>query len=137
MSRVPDLSPADIAALGVIAECVRATHQAVDDLTRRLARERGIELTPPRPETTRSQTPRPKKRSYRLANVTRGEDGALAADLQYADGRVRRFRAARNQNGDLEGELDDVTDAEPMPETDAGEAPSDAFEGVFGSLEGL
>jgi hypothetical protein len=112
------------------------TNKAVQNLAHQIARERGITLTRPHPEPDQ---PRPKSKSYRLTNVTRGEDGGLAADVEYSDGRVRHFQVKRDENGDLEGELDDVADAEPVPAADAGAAPSSSkagpFASVFGSIE--
>jgi len=72
--------------------------------------------------------------------MTRGEDGELGGNVEYADGRVRRFRMSRDENGDLVGEeLDPVGAVMGPPAADAGPAtetvPEGDFAGVFGSLE--
>jgi hypothetical protein len=122
------------AELAAIMQASVETQRALQGLARQLAHERGIELSAPEPDQ-----PRPKSKSYRPTNLTRGEDGGLTCDVEYGDGSKRRFRATRNQDGDLEGELDDA-DAEMAQTADAGEAPSSAkpglFEGLFGTLEG-
>jgi hypothetical protein len=46
--------------------------KVLQELARTIALERGVEL--PEPQSDR---PQPKKRSYRLTNVTRGADGEL------------------------------------------------------------
>jgi hypothetical protein len=82
----------------------------------------------------------PKKRSYRFSNMSRDGNGGLAGDVEYADGRVRRFHVSQDETGDLVGdveELDRVADATPAPTPEAAPEPSGMFAGVFGSPEGV
>jgi hypothetical protein len=88
-----NLSPADLAAIDAIAAANLVTNRALQELAQAML------------DGPQSEKPRP-KRSYRLTNVTRGADGELAADVEYADGRIRRFRVSRDEAGDLVGELE-------------------------------
>ena len=90
-------------------------------------------LDEPAPQSDR---PSQKNRRYRLANVTRGVGGEMTGDLEYSDGRVRRFHMSRDGNGELAGEIEDVSaaDAGPGPATEI--VPEGNFADVFGSLEG-
>jgi len=91
MSRGNNLSPADLAALDVLAACQRDTQKAVQELAHSIAVERGA----PQPDPPKS------KRSYRLT-ITRDAAGEMtAAGLEHDDGSVRRLRVSRDANGDL------------------------------------
>jgi hypothetical protein len=123
-SRSPSLSAADRAALHVLVACQLATDQALQGLAR-------ATLDSPRPEKPRQP------RSYRLINVTRGGDGEMIGDVEYSDGRVRRFRASRDEASDLVGEFNDgAPDATSAPAVEAEPAPEGNFADVFGTIEG-
>jgi hypothetical protein len=131
MSAGNPLSRTDMAAIDAIVASNRATNEALVELARAMKGQRGASRGRPdaQPEKPRQS------RSYRLSNVTRGADGEVAADVEYSDGRVRRFRVARDEIGDLVGELDDG------PPSNDGSTPSvapepGAFADIFGSLEG-
>jgi hypothetical protein len=122
--RNPPLSAVDEAAIKAIAAANKATNDALAELTRAIAAQ------PDKPR---------RSRSYRLANVTRGADGEITGDMEYSDGRVRRFRFARCDDGEIDGEIEDFdreADATPAPTTEAAPEPGGEFAGVFGSLEG-
>src|SRR5258707_5667908 len=89
-------SSVDEAALAALASCHIQTQQAVQELARAIARDRGIELQQPQ-----SDQPRQKTRHYRLSNMSRDGNGGLAGDLEYADGRVRRIRLDPAETGQL------------------------------------
>jgi hypothetical protein len=119
-NRIPGLSADNLRAIEAIAAANTATNQALATLVQALA--------PPALQPAKT----PHRRSYRVNNITRGDDGELAGDVEYADGRVRRFRVSRDEHGDLVGELDDAApDAEPTPAAEA-EAEADRFAHVFG-----
>jgi hypothetical protein len=122
-NRVLGLSAADMAAIDAIAAGNRATNEALAELTRAVA------------------APQPKSKSYRFTGMTRGDDGELAGDVEYADGRVRRFRVARGDDGELVDDVEELDrvavvgpleDGEPPPEATSGN-----FNDVFGLVEGL
>jgi len=85
--------------------------------------------------------PRRQNRSYRLTNVTKGVGGEMTGDMEYSDGRVRRFRVARGEDGELVDDVEELDrvavvgpleDGEPPPEATSGN-----FNDVFGLVEGL
>src|SRR5437899_751390 len=115
------LSPTDQAALDAIVASNLATNQALAALALAIAPADGVEPPAPQPGA-----PRPKNRRYRLTNMPRGEDGELAGDMEYEDGRRRSFRLSRDANGDLEGDIEDldgVEEAAPAAEADARQEP--------------
>ena len=119
------LSAVDEAAIKAIAAANKVTNDALAELTRAIAAQ------PDRPQR--------QNRSYRLTNVTKGVGGEMTGDMEYSDGRVRRFRFARCDDGEIDGEIEDFdreADATPAPTTEAAPEPGGEFAGVFGSLEG-
>jgi hypothetical protein len=65
-----DLSPADHAALKVLAACEIETHKALQQLARLVARERDIELPPSRPDE-------PRTGRHRFTRIDRPERGVV------------------------------------------------------------
>jgi hypothetical protein len=115
-------SAVDEAAIKAIAAANKVTNDALAELTRAIAAQ------PDRPQR--------QNRSYRLTNMTHGADGEMTGDMEYSDGRVRRFRFARGDDGEIDGEIEDI---DPVgPAVDAGPASETAPGGladIFGSIE--
>src|SRR6266436_5152242 len=108
-----DFSPADMAALAAVASCNIETNKALLALAQAMA--------PPTPQPERAK-PRPKNRSLSLSNVSRDDASNLTGDVQYSDGRVKRFCFKRGEDGEIDGELEDIdreADATPAPTTEA------------------
>src|SRR5258706_10623993 len=127
-----DMSAADMAAPAAVASCNIETNKALLALAQAMARQ---------PELGRR---RPKNRNYRLSNVSHDDAGNLTGDVQYGDGRVKRFCFKRGDDGELVGDIEDVSaaDAGPGPATDTvppieDEPASRSFADVFGSIERL
>ena len=114
--RVLGLSPVDEAAIDAIAAGNRATNQALAELARALAARHGVVLPEPLPDKAQ-----PKNRSYRFSTMSRDGNGGLAGDVEYADGRVRRFHVSRDETGDLAG---DVEDLDPVADAAADAGPA-------------
>jgi hypothetical protein len=62
----------------------------------------------------------------------------MTGDVEYGDGRVRRFRMSRDGSGELAGEIEDVSaaGAGPAPVADRGPATEIAPEGDFSDVFG-
>ena len=118
------LSAVDEAAIKAIAAANKVTNDALAELTRAIAAQ--------------PDRPRQKNRNLRLSNVNHDDAGNLTGDVQYSDGRVKRFCFKRGEDGEIEGEVEDVdpvghaVDAGPAPEPTPG-----GFADIFGSIEGL
>jgi hypothetical protein len=123
-------SSVDEAAIAALAACHIETQKAVQELARTMARQDGAM---PQPEPGR---PRPKNRNYRLSNMSRDDAGNLTGDVEYADGGVKRFCFKRGEDGEIDGEIEDI---DPVgPAVDAGPASETApggFADIFGSIE--
>jgi hypothetical protein len=124
------MSAADMAALAAVASCNIETNKALLALAQAMARQDGAAR---QPEPGR---PRPKNRNYRLSNVSHDDAGNLTGDVQYSDGRVKRFCFKRGEDGEIDGEIEDI---DPVgPAVDAGPASETAPGGladIFGSIE--
>ncbi len=128
-NRAKDMSASDLAALAAVASCNIETNKALLALAQAMARQDGAA---PQPEPGRR---RPKNRNLRLSNMSHDDAGNLTGDIQYSDGRVKRFCFKRGEDGEIDGEVEDVdpvgpaVDAEPAPKATPGD-----FSDVFGSI---
>jgi hypothetical protein len=70
-----------------------------------------------------------------VSNVSHDDAGNLTGEVEYGDGRVKRFCFKRGEDGEIDGEIEDVdpvgpaVDAGPASETTPGD-----FSDVFGSI---
>jgi hypothetical protein len=127
-NRAKDMSASDLAALAAVASCNIETNKALLALAQAMA--------PPTPQPGPDR-PRQKNRNLRLSNVNHDDAGNLTGDVQYSDGRVKRFCFKRGEDGEIDGEIEDVDPVAPAVDAGpASEATPEGFAGVFGSLEG-
>jgi hypothetical protein len=137
MGPADNLSPADIAAIAAIAQANVATNKALAELARTIAARNGVVSDEPAPQLQPDKL-RQKSKSYRLTNLARDENGNLDGNVE-TDGRVRRFRVSRDEDGELVGEVDELPAPAPeaAPASSVTPEPGGTFADVFGSIEGL
>ena len=78
-NRIYGFSDADMVAFDALVACQLQTNQAVQQLARAIAAERGVELSAPQPSA-----PRPKRR-YRLTNLIRNQDGTTDGEVEWEE----------------------------------------------------